>query len=365
MTGSEREHDIRRLRGIIDAMADPVVVVKPDYRVELVNRRARELFPQAERVEMLCYELSHHGGEPCAGAEHPCPMREARDTGKTAKVIHEHYDEQGCARFVEITASPLKNSQGAFAGVVESQREVTARILAERKLAKYAAELKDSNSLKDLFIDIMRHDLMNPVTGIITTALCALEGDPPAPLKDDLQEIARQTRKIIDLIQNASVLAHLEGGGELPFSDADLGRFAETAIREQRGAAQERDMRIELRGVSRAPARVNPLIGDVFANLISNAAKYGAEGTGIVVRLEPAGAAWRISVADRGPGVPDGDKQAIFTRFTRRAKEGVKGTGLGLSIVRKIVAAHGGRAWVEDNPGGGSVFIVELPRHGD
>ncbi|RPI05842.1 MAG: sensor histidine kinase, partial [Zetaproteobacteria bacterium] len=176
------------------------------------------------------------------------------------------------------------------------------------------------------------------------------------------QEIAKQTRKIVDLIQNASVLAHLESGGELPFRDADLLQLAGAAVQEQLGAAAERGMELELRGAGPAIARVNPLIGDAFANLISNAVKYGAEGTRIVVAVEPAAESWRIAVADRGPGVPDKDKQAIFTRFTRRAKEGVKGTGLGLSIVCKIVVAHGGRAWVEDNPGGGSVFIIELPR---
>jgi len=71
---------------------------------------------------------------------------------------------------------------------------------------------------------------------------------------------------------------------------------------------------------------------------------------------------WKISVADRGDGVPDEDKTGIFTRFTRRDKEGVKGSGLGLSIVKRIVEAHQGRVWVEDRPGGGSIFVVKVPR---
>lgn len=343
-------------------MTDPVVVVKPDYRVELVNRQARELFPQAVESGMLCHQLSHRSGDPCGGTGHPCPMREARDTGEPVKVVHEHYDEQGRPRFVEITASPLSGDGGVFEGIVESQRDITVRVMAERRLADSAAALKESNELKDLFIDIMRHDLMNPVTGILTTALCALRSEPGVPLADDLQEIARQTRKIVDLVQNASVLAHLESGGELPFRSEDLVQLAEAAIREQGEAAAARGMEIELRAEGPTPARVNPLIGDAFSNLISNAVKYGARGSRITVRLEPGDAAWRFSVTDRGAGVPDPDKEAIFTRFTRREKKGVKGIGLGLSIVRKIVAAHGGRSWAEDNPEGGCVFVVEVPR---
>ena len=362
MIEDERKSDSRRLRRILDAMADPVIVVQPDYRVEFVNRRARELFPRAAASGLLCHQFSHHSDVPCDGAEHPCPMRAARDSGATVKVVHEHFDEQGRPRFVEITASPLRGDQGDFEGIVESQREVTARIQAERRLAEYAVELQKSNGLKDLFIDIMRHDLMSPMTGIITAALCALDGDLAAPLREDLQEIARQTRKVIELIQNASVLAHLESRAELPFTDADLLQLAEAAVREQRGAAAERGMRIVLRGAGPALARVNPLVGDAFSNLISNAVKYGTAGSQIDVSVEAAAKGWKVSVADRGAGVPGKDKQAIFTRFTRRAKEGVKGTGLGLSIVRAIAEAHGGRAWVEDNPAGGSIFLIELPQ---
>lgn len=362
MAEYERDDDARHLWEIIDAIADPVVVIEPDYRVEVVNRRARELYPQAGKSGMLCHQLSHHSADPCGGADHPCPMREARETGGTVKVIHEHYDEQGRPRFVEITASPLGDEAGAFRGIVESQRDVTARILAERELAGHAAALRNTNDLKDLFIDIMRHDLMNPITGIITTALCALRGDLAAPLREDLQEIAKQTRKVVDLIQNASVLARLESGVGLPSRELDLAQLAAAAILGQREAAEERGMKIELSGADPAPASVNPLLADVFSNLISNAVKYGDAGSRVAVVIAPAGRGWVVSVADRGAGVPDGDKQAIFTRFTRRAKEGVKGTGLGLSIVQKIVAAHGGRVRVEDNPGGGSVFVVELPQ---
>ena len=355
--------DCLYLKSVIDAMDDPVTVVRPDYGVVLVNERARELFPRAGEGEgCLCHQLSHHSDEPCSSAEHPCPMKEVRETGLPVKVIHEHYDEEDRRRFVEITASPLLEEDGSFGGIVESQRDVTERVLAERKLKEYALELEKSNRLKDLFIDIMRHDLMNPAFFILTVAGSALKKDVEPRLREDLQGITRMTRKIVDMIQNASTLAKLEGGGELLRREQDLADMMEAAVREQLGAARERGMTIEVKASPPCPAEVNSLMGEVLSNLLSNAVKYGAEGTVITATVEDCGDTWRIAVADRGEGVPDGDKDAIFTRFTRRSKEGVKGTGLGLSIVSKIVDAHGGRVRVEDNPGGGSVFVVSLPK---
>jgi len=351
-----------RLESVIDAMDDPVTVVRPDFRVVLVNARARALFPEAVgRAGALCYQISHHRDEPCSGREHPCPMQSVHRSGRPVKVIHEHFDEGGETRFVEITAAPLQDGTGAFAGIVESQRDVTERVLAERRLREYARDMASTNELKDLFIDIMRHDLMNPAFFILTAVGSALKRDLDPQLHQDLQDIRKMTRKVVDLIQNASTLAQLEGGRELDFRELDLAAMMETAVRDQGSAAAERRMGIDLRTEGPCPACVNPLMGDVFSNLISNAVKYGAEGTEITVDIQRQEEGWRIAVADRGEGVPDQDKEQIFTRFTRRAKEGVKGTGLGLSIVRKIVDAHHGRVRVEDNPAGGSVFIVFLP----
>jgi signal transduction histidine kinase len=170
------------------------------------------------------------------------------------------------------------------------------------------------------------------------------------------------TRKIIDLIQNASTLAKLEEGQKLSVERKDLCDMMRGAVDDHLSAAKERGMTIELKAGGPCPARVNSLVGDVFSNLISNAVKYGAEGSAVHLSIEEKEGSWIVAVADRGEGIPDGEKEAVFTRFSRRAKEGVKGTGLGLSIVKKVVEAHRGRVWVEDNPGGGSVFLVELPR---
>ena len=121
-------------------------------------------------------------------------------------------------------------------------------------------------------------------------------------------------------------------------------------------------MEVKFLSDGESPAWVNPMIGDVFVNLASNAMKYAAAGKRIEVGIEDKGKDWVVSVKDFGPGISDDDKEKIFTRFERLQKEGVQGTGLGLAIARRVVDLHQGRIWVEDNPEGGCVFFVSLPK---
>lgn len=106
----------------------------------------------------------------------------------------------------------------------------------------------------------------------------------------------------------------------------------------------------------------NHVMHDVFFNLLSNAIKYSPDGAKIIVAVEDAGQRWRISFKDSGPGVADKDKERIFERFLRLERGNIKGTGLGLAIVKRAVELHSGRTWVEDNPEGGSIFYVEIPK---
>ena len=100
----------------------------------------------------------------------------------------------------------------------------------------------------------------------------------------------------------------------------------------------------------------------LLRNLLENARRHGRPP--VEARVEAAGERWRIVVEDRGPGVPEAERERIFEAFYRPAghREGDGGVGLGLSLVRQIAERHGGVARCEPRPGGGSRFVVELPR---
>ena len=100
----------------------------------------------------------------------------------------------------------------------------------------------------------------------------------------------------------------------------------------------------------------------VVKQLVENALKYSPGGSPVVVSAERRDARIVIGVADRGPGIEENERTRIFDKFFRgrRHRFDTKGTGMGLAIAKGIVEAHGGRIWVESEPGQGSVFYFAL-----
>jgi len=232
----------------------------------------------------------------------------------------------------------------------------------EEKVRIRTKELSESNKLKDLFIDIMRHDLLNPAGVVRMNAQTALIDEKDSKKKETLRLIENSSDRLIKMIDNASVFAKLESGEKVDFKEMHLGVLLKEAVEGMTAKAKERGIKIKLDAQGKFPATVNPLIGDVFSNLISNAIKYGKEKSDVIVGIKQSGFSWRISVANKGEKIPDKYKKAIFERFSRLEKGAVKGSGLGLAIVKKIVELHNGKVWVEDNSPKGSVFVVEIPR---
>jgi signal transduction histidine kinase len=102
----------------------------------------------------------------------------------------------------------------------------------------------------------------------------------------------------------------------------------------------------------------------VFQNLVVNALKFTAPDVTPRVHIDAsqAGGSWKITVADNGIGVPEGQEDAIFKMFGRlHPGDAYPGTGIGLALVRRVVERHGGRVWVSPRPEGGSVFSFTLP----
>ncbi len=238
--------------------------------------------------------------------------------------------------------------------------EVHSRLMLEK--AK-KSKLEDSNELKDLFADIMRHDLLNPA-GIVkgfSDVLYMKETD--GEKKETLKIISEQTDHLISMIGSAAKLAKLESYEEMEFETNDVGLILWHVADSFSPEFRKKDIKLDFELKREYPSRTNDVIEDVFSNLISNALKYSPSGSTIRLEIAEIGKKWKIMVADEGDGIPDEAKPYIFERFKRADKKGIKGTGLGLAIVKRIVDIHKGTVGVEDNPQGkGSIFWVMLDK---
>ncbi len=123
-------------QAIIDGLAESIIVIGTDYRVNLMNRAAREFSSGGVAVSesLLCYQVSHRRETPCDGAEHPCPLEQVHESGQPVTVVHEHYRPNGERRFIELIASPLWGEDGTFQGIIESMRDITERQRTEEAL---------------------------------------------------------------------------------------------------------------------------------------------------------------------------------------------------------------------------------------
>ncbi|OHB74704.1 MAG: hypothetical protein A2Z25_19055 [Planctomycetes bacterium RBG_16_55_9] len=179
---------------------------------------------------------------------------------------------------------------------------------------------------------------------------------------------------LLKLLNALLDLAKLESGGAtFTFEPADLRVLVKSVVNEFDAMLSERGLSLryewsdpfdKLRaGFDGLVALDADKIEQVVRNLLNNAIKFSAQDGQIDVDIRFVGDSVRVSVRDRGPGVPEDELEAVFDKFVQssKTKTGAGGTGLGLAICHEIIAGHAGRIWAENRPGGGAVFSFEIP----
>lgn len=229
------------------------------------------------------------------------------------------------------------------------------------------------------FVAAVTHELRTPLSTIALHIEMLMEGWAQSPERQQeyYLRIARETQRLSTLVERVLEKSRLSEAVSNPI---DAGRervgdlsAAVESVRPLLAAADARgglDVEYDL-APDLPPVRINQeSITSIVVNLVENARKYAPVRTGgepILVRTGAEGHQVWLEVLDRGPGVPEGERQRVFEAFYRIGNETTRtstGTGLGLHLVDLQARALGGRAWVEDRPGGGSIFKVQLPAHG-
>lgn len=247
--------------------------------------------------------------------------------------------------------------------IISVARDITERKKAEERLKRYAGELKQSNELKDLFTDIIRHDLLTPasvIKGYTEELLIAIEDENALKLAE---KVRNNNDRLIELLEMATKLSKLQKEDDITFEKIDIMPIFKMVIESFSAQLEIKEQQVNIIRDGKYPSLVNPVIEEVFANLLSNAIKYSTNGSSIDISFEDEGKMWKINVADQGNGIPDDEKPLLFDRFHRADKKGIKGTGLGLAIVKRIIELHEGNYGVDDRPDGqGSVFWVTVKK---
>jgi PAS domain S-box-containing protein len=235
----------------------------------------------------------------------------------------------------------------------------TTMDISERK--QFEEDLRKSNELKDLFTDIMRHDLLNPAGNIKGYSDLLLETEASEKQKILVSGIKRNNDKLIEMIETAAKFAKLESVENIQLEIMDIGTILRNVVEQFDQKLYDKQMNVVMRASGTYHSLVNPIVEEIFANFISNAIKYSPEDTDIIIDVIDSNYQWKVEVTDQGEGIPDELKAQVFERFKRAHKKGVKGTGLGLAIVKRIAEIMEGEVGVEDNPAGnGSVFWAKF-----
>jgi PAS domain S-box-containing protein len=228
--------------------------------------------------------------------------------------------------------------------------------------AQDVTERKRVDELRDNILSNVSHELRTPLTSIIGFSLTlkqkgrALAEEARVQVVDNLAE---QSSKLDRLLSDLLDLDRLRHGVMRPtFRETDVGQLAE-----QVASGFEPNGRALVVHAESVFAEVDaPKVERIVENLLANAVKHTSPGTEIHLRVETYDGGVLIAVDDRGPGVPETHRRAIFEVFNRgEALASTPGTGIGLSLVSQFAALHGGRVWVQENPGGGASFRVFLP----
>jgi PAS domain S-box-containing protein len=264
----------------------------------------------------------------------------------------------------DITATRLTAERLAQA---LDREQATAQQLAaalERERAA-TAHLRAVNEMKTTFLQAVSHDLRTPLTTILGIALTlersGASGLPPDEAADLLHRLSANARKLGGLLGDLLDLDRLARDTLTPRRQpVDVGELVRRVV-EDAGVNDEHAVVVDAPTVRIAVDA--PKVERIMENLAVNAARHTQTGTTIWISVQPQRDGVLLLVEDEGPGIPAALREQVFQPFHkgRNIADHAPGSGIGLALVAQFASLHGGRAWVQDRPGGGASFRVFLP----
>jgi PAS domain S-box-containing protein len=282
--------------------------------------------------------------------------------------------KDGRVIILETSATPMLDNSGKLLGYRGTDTDITQRKQMEFKIMdlyhkemQHSKQLQEEAEVKTLFINVLAHELRNPLTAVVVSA----------DILQDTENLTEQMKaRLIKNIYDSSktltsrldelldLARYSKGTFELKRRTVDAQSFLREVIErfqpnlEKRGQKLIVDISPELRTMNVDTSRLE----QVIINLLSNASKYSPDNSQIVMKAGINNKALYFEIVDQGMGISAEDQSKIFQPYYRSNKnKGIPGIGLGLAISNKIVEAHGGKISLASRVGQGSTFSIQIP----
>ena len=348
------------LRAVIQSIGDAVVVSDAEGAVLVANPAAEHLlgdrlaeglssieqafeWPSAARIDML---------EPGEGLEVKVAQPSTHGpTERDAEVAPPTDSEQ----WIEMSVYPVLGPDqevSATGGMILVMRDVTLA--------------RNARSVRDAFLGILSHELRTPVTTIYggSEMLSRRSNSVSDETKlEVLDDIRAEADRLYRLVENLLVLSRVERQGlQIETEPVLLQRLVPRVIDGEAGRWAGSSFVTDLPAGLPPVAAEETYLEQILRNLLGNAAKYGGDGP-VVVTAKDNGASVEVSVSDRGPGFPNGERNRLFELFYRSPAlaRTASGAGIGLFVCRQLIIAMHGRMWAANGASGGAEFGFELP----
>lgn len=347
---------------VLSAIADGISVQDLDWRIVYANEAQKAMFGE-DIVGKRCYEVYMRRETVCK----ECPVQQSFRSGTPQRAVQEMVGSQGQTLEADVTAAPIRDGEGNIVASIEIFRDVTEQRKAQKKLNLALQELERSNTELQQFASVISHDLQEPLR-TVTTYMQLLQKRYQDQLDQQARELiaiaadgaSRMHEMIIDILQYSRVASRGK-----PFMPVDCNQALKQALTNLHATIEENKAVIEWKDLPTIAADSSQLV-QVLQNLVGNAIKFrGQEQPRIRVDAELKDGEWFFSVKDNGIGIDPRYFERIFIIFQRlHGLDEYPGTGVGLTICKRIVERHGGRIWVESEPGHGSTFFFTMPAAG-
>lgn len=343
---------LTRLVDAIDSMAEGFILFDSEDRLVLVNARYRDFYPG---IADLLVPGNRYADIAAAVAQRAAAGQPVRVDG-WVRGPNEPGGEVSLpdGRWVRTSRRVVEGG-----GTVRTSTDIT-------ELKHREAALRELERLKSEFLNNVSHELRTPLTAI-HASLGLLAGGAAGPLEGDAAEMVaiaqRNSERLLRLVNDLLDFGKLNARGmRFEVAEHDLDATVRRAADDLATLASDRGVTIRVNGHAGARAMIDQgRFVQALTNLLGNAVKFSPPGAAIDITVARREGGWRVSVADRGPGIAPEHLARIFDRFYQVGDGGVQGgTGLGLSIARNIMQNIGGDIGVESKPGSGSTFWLDV-----